>query len=215
MRPVQTAKNLMAHTQTEMSHKQKSSHNININTNSIAENNANKKETSAYTFFHDYMISTIKRKYIRECDSKNIRFVDKKANNYHGLKQDAERTGHIGDSPYLFPFNKNNVTSFIVEELNKPFDVSLDQIAAFNKEFVERFPFNYIPMYINEPNNNGKKNLLEMSQDNEESEIDKDKPDLNFIQNTFSSVTEKFDPKDIQRLKDLVGSDEVRRLSGL
>lgn len=80
------------------------------------------------------------------------------------------KNGHIGDSPYIFPFNKNKLTSFILEELQKPFDVSLSEIAAFNQEFVDKFPFIYIPMYIYESTLDNKKAFLDISHQSEDNE---------------------------------------------
>jgi hypothetical protein len=109
-------------------------------------NDTKKKDTKIH-FTHDYLIGTIKRKYIKECDSKNIRFMDKAPVGYSGGPS-SQKNGHIGDSPYIFPFNQNKLTSFILEELQKPFDVNLKKIAALNDEFATKFPFEYIPMYI-------------------------------------------------------------------
>lgn len=172
------------------------------------------KKPGSGSFAHDYAISTIKRKYIKECDSKNIRFVDKNATDTRG--NDKVKNGHIGDSPYIFPFNKNKLTSFILEELQKPFDVSLAEVSAFNQEFIEKFPFTYIPMYIYESTLDVKKNFLDANQQNsdDEEEGKKKGPDIKLIQDAYVTVTDKFETKDVRRLKDLLASTEVIRLSG-
>lgn len=171
------------------------------------------QKLGASTFHHDYSISTIKRKYIKECDSKNIRFVDKNA--IDARTSDKKQTGNIGDSPYIFPFNKNKLTSFILEELQSPFDVSLAEVSAYNQEFIDKFPFTYIPMYIYESALDNKKNFLNESQHSDDEEESKKGPNLKLIQEAYVTVTDKFEAKEVQRLKELLASNEVIRISGL
>ena len=114
----------------------------------------------------------------------------------------STKNGHIGDSPYIFPFNKNKLTSFILEELQMSFDVSLKQISDLNDEFATKFPFEYIPMYIYDSVLGDKKALLNMSRDSDDSTGKKADTSMKLIQETYTCVTEKFEARDIARLKE-------------
>merc|ERR1712224_568585 len=89
------------------------------------------------------------------------------------------------------------------------------EVSAYNQEFIEKFPFTYIPMYIYESTLDNKKNFLNESQHSDDEEESKKGPTLKLIQDTYVTVTDKFDMKEVQRLKDLLCSNEVIRMSGL
>ena len=102
-----------------------------------------------------------------------------------------------------------------MEELQKTFDVNLAEIATMNHEFIQKFPFSHIPMYVYESFMDSKKAMLDMSQRSDDSKDGINAHDLGVIQEQYQHSCSKFDIKDIQRLKETIASEEVRRIAGL
>lgn len=179
-----------------------------------AGNGGPEQKNQEATYNLDFTLPTIKRKYIKDCDSKNLRHTETKSTLIRD-RTSKSMTGDIGDSPYIFPFNKNKLTTVILEELQKPFDVSLAEITNINNEFLEKFPFAHIPMYVYESAMDNKKAMLDISHRSDDSKDGMNNNELGVIQEQYQHSCSKFDMKDIQRLKETLVSEEVKRIAGL